>query len=474
MRALTLWSLVFCLACPGAATARPPRLVVVVSVDQMRADYLDRLPYEKGLKRLKAEGAVFLDAHHVHIPTETGPGHAVILTGRFPGETGIVGNEWWDRRTRQDVYNVADSVHGLGPENLLSYTLGDVLKARDPLSKVVGVSLKDRAAILMSGKRADAVLWYDKKKAVFVTSSYYGAVPSWLGAFNARLRPLADAASPQADAMVRDMAGEVLKRYALGKDEHTDILAVSLSATDYTGHKWGYEGPEMKAQLLALDGLLAELMVLAERAAGAGGFDLVLTADHGVLPVPEGEAGRAMKARRIGWKEIGTRIERVFQDLAPAPGRNWLVGNHLPNIYIDRALADEKGLDWLPLLRQAASHLKKEPGVEHVYVGGEFDPAGPFADAFRRSYLPGRSGDLLVLPAYGVLFGDYPGGTSHGTPYEYDTRVPVLFWGPDFKAGLHAEKARVADIAPTLAALFGLEIKPSEGSQARLDILTSH
>lgn len=472
MRAL-IWTLVFWLV-PSWGSAAAPRLIIVVSVDQMRADYLDRFPYEKAFKRLKEEGALFLEAHHAHIPTETGPGHAVILTGRFPGQTGIIGNEWWDRSARRDIYNVADSIHGLGPENLLAYTVGDALKAKDPLSKVVGVSLKDRSAILMAGKRADAAFWFDKKKGAFVTSSYYGASPSWLDRFNSRFIRPADAASPQADALVRDLAVELLRRYDLGRDEHTDILAVSFSATDYTGHKWGYEGPEMRAQLLALDDLLADLMASAGRAAGVGGFDLVLTADHGVLPVPESENGKALKARRVGWTEMGKKIEGIFQGLAPAPGRRWLVGNHLPNVYIDRNLAEEKKLDWLPLLRQAAAGLKKDADVAYVYVGGEFEPQGPFSDVFRRSYLPGRSGDLLVLPAYGVLFSDSPSGTSHGTPYEYDTHVPLLFWGPDFKAGRHAEKARVADIAPTLAALLGLEFAASEGSQARRDILAEH
>lgn len=481
MRRLSLLAL-FCLLAPRAFAS--PRLIVVVSVDQMRADYFDRLPYAQGFKRLRAEGAFFTDAHHVHVPTETGPGHAVILTGRFPEETGIVGNEWWDPASRREVYCMDDAAYGTGPEHLQAYTLGDYLKAKDPRSKVIGVSLKDRAAILMSGKRADAAFWYDRKRGAFVSSSYYGEVPPWLSAFNLALRrpgaPLSAgtttqfaevARSPEADLMVRDLAGELMQRYELGRDEHPDILAVSFSATDYIGHKWGFEGPQMKPQLLALDGFLADLMALAERAAGAGNFDLVLTADHGVLPRPEGEEGRALKASRLGWTAFGDKVEEALQELSPAPGRKWLVGNYIPNLYIDRALAQEKGLDWTAFLRQAAARIKTLPGVEHVYVGGEFEAGGPHADAFKRSYFPGRSGDLLVLAKYAVLFDDYGGGTSHGTPYDYDTHVPLVFWGPDFKAGVHDETARVADIAPTLAALLGLKFMPSAGSVARTEIL---
>lgn len=481
MRIMTVLSL-FCLLAPRALAA--PRLVVVVSVDQMRADHFDRYAYTKGLKRLRAEGAFFTDAHHVHLPTETGPGHAVILTGRFPGETGIVGNEWWDRASHRETYCMDDSGHGIGPEHFQSYTLGDLLKAKDPLSKVVGVSLKDRAAILMAGKRADAAYWYDRKQGAFVSSSYYGAVPAWLAGFNAGLRRPGGALaagtttlfsivsrSPDADLMVRDLVGEVLARHELGRDEHTDILAVSFSATDYIGHKWGYEGPEMKAQLLALDGFLADLIAMAERAAGPGGFDLVLTADHAALPLPEGKEGRALKAQRLGWTAFGDKVEELLQALSPAPGRRWLVGNYIPNLYIDRSLAEEKGVDFTSFARQAALRIKSLPGVEHVYVGGEFQAGGPYVEGFKRSYFPGRSGDLLVLAKYGVLFDDYGGGTSHGTPYAYDTHVPVVFWGPDFKQGLYKETVRVADIAPTLAALLGVEFTPSLGSVSRAEIL---
>lgn len=450
----------------------------------MLASYLDRPGYSAGLKRLAKEGAVFTDAHHAHIPTETAPGHAVILTGRHPDETGIVANDWWDRRAGRLVYNVADPVYGTGPSLLESYTLGDALKAVLPASRVAAVSVKDRGAVLMGGQRADAVVWYDKKKGAFVSSRYYGAEPAWLSGFNASLRlpgaPLAEGTTeafkrviedPAGDEMVLRLALEVLERYDLGADDAPDVLAVSFSATDYIGHHWGTEGPEMLRQLAALDLILGRLLDAVERRAGKGRVLVAVTADHAAMPTPEGREGRRLGARRVGWTDLGARMEQVLQALHPAPGRKWLLSHDPPNVYLDRALAGEKGLEWRSFLRQAASALSGVDGLAAVHVADEFPADAPFAAEWRRSYFPGRSGDLCALPARGVVFLDGKTGTTHGSPYEYDTHVPLVLLGTGVKPGRYTEKAKVADLAPTLARVLGLRFPAAEGARVREEAL---
>lgn len=451
------------LAVPALA-AEPPRLVLVISVDQMRGDYLDRFQWKAGFAKLKAEGAVYADAHHAHVPTETGPGHSVILTGKLPAQHGIVGNEWYDRASRKTVYNMADSVHGVGPENLAVYTLGDALKARDPKTRVVGVSLKDRGAITMAGKRADLAVWYDSKKEAVVTSSYYGAAPSWLEGYKA---PKSVTLSPAGDELVLRLAEEALKRYDLGKDAVADVLTVSFSAPDYVGHRFGIDGPELKAQYEALDVTLGKLLEAAEKRAGKGRLLVALTSDHGVVPAPEDASGKAQGVKRQGWDAFGAALEAELQKAAPAPGRKWVVGNFIPNIYLDRALAEERGVDWSDFLDKAAAAALKQEGVAEVYTSETYVKS----DVVRRSYYPGRSGDLVIVPKRNVLFTDYPGGTSHGTPYDYDTHVPVIFWGPSFRAGTYRDKAWVADLAPTLAQVLGVAFPPIEGSKVRAEAL---
>jgi predicted AlkP superfamily pyrophosphatase or phosphodiesterase len=447
-----------------AVAAQTPRLLLVVSVDQMRGDYFGKFKFTKGFERLRAEGAHFSDAHHAHVPTETGPGHAVILTGKLPAQSGIVGNEWWDRSSGKLIYNMADSVHGTGPENIVTYTLGDAMKAKDPRTKVVGVSLKDRGAITMAGKRADLAVWYEKKKGRAVTSTYYGAPPSWVEKLTA---PEAILDSPAGDEFVLKLALEAIERFGLGKDEVTDVLTVSFSSPDYVGHRHGIDGPQLRAQYEALDGVLERLLAVAEKRAGKGRVLVALTADHGVVPSPEDASGQAMGVRRVSWKGFGDKLESELQKIAPAPGRKWLAANVLPNIYLDRALADEMKVDWSDFLDKAAAAAAKLDGVAEVYTSETYT----VSPVVRRSYYAGRSGDLIVLPRPAVLFTDYVAGTSHGTPHAYDTHVPVLFWGEGIKPGEYKDKAWVADIAPTLARVLGLDFPPVEGSKVRAEAL---
>jgi hypothetical protein len=432
----------------GAVEA--PRLVLVISVDQMRADYLDRFAFTRGFARLKSEGAVFTHAFHGHVPTETGPGHATILTGQFPDVHGIVGNEWWDRVTRRHIPCMTDAVHGLGPQNLLAYTVGDAMKARDSKAKVVAVSLKDRSAITLGGKRADLAVWLDKPSGRVMTSSYYGATPDWVSALSL---DAAKVYTPAGDELVYEMATQALTRFHMGDDEVTDLLAVSFSATDYVGHRYGIDGPELSQQYAALDGVIERLIVKAQKRAGEGRLVVALTADHGVVPSPEDPSGQAMKVKRYDVKAYAEALEARLQKIAATPsGHPWIVTNELPNIYLDRDLARERKVEWNAFVDKAAKAARSLPGIAAVYTAetiGESDPV-------RRGYYPGRSGDLVVIPQYAALFTDHPDGTGHGTPYDYDSHVPLILWGAPFKSGVYADHAWVVSLAPTLAQVLGL------------------
>jgi predicted AlkP superfamily pyrophosphatase or phosphodiesterase len=455
--------LVLCLAlllgsCAHAA-AEPPRLVLVIVVDQMRADYLDRFAFTKGFAQLKSEGAVFTHAFHGHVPTETCPGHSVILTGQFPNVTGIVGNEWYDRVTRTKITCMTDAVHGLGPQNLLAYTIGDALKARDPSAKVAAVSLKDRAAIPLGGKRADLALWYDKDSGRVATSSYYGASPPWIA--DLALKP-SIRAEPAGDELVLEMATRVLAHLPLGKDDVPDLLGVSFSSPDYVGHTFGIDGPQLAQQYAALDDVLQRLIARAEAQAGKGRLLVALTADHGVVPAPEDPSAAGLNVHRYPIDAFQNELEARLQKIAPTQGRPWIVTNELPNLYLDRELARARKLDWTDFLRQAARAARELPGVASVYTG---ETAGD-DDAVRRGYFPGRSGDLIVIPASGAFFSEHPTGTTHGSPYDYDAHVPLILWGPAFKPGTYPEHVWVASLAPTLARVLGLSWTPAAEAPA--------
>ncbi len=476
----------------AASSARAaPKLVLVVSVDQMRADYLDKYgPRFRGaFKTLYEEGAVFTDAHHRHVPTETAPGHAAILTGRSPDRTGIVANDWWDRVTGKTLYSLADAVHGQGPENLEAYTLGDILKSRTPGSVVLSLSIKDRAAILMGGHKADAAIWFDKKKFEFTTSSYYRR-PAWLAGFNAKLKekgaPLAKpkedlAESPLADRVLVDLLERVLLEYPLGEDADPDILAVSFSGPDYVGHAYGPDDKRMDEQMLRLDQGLGEFLKVLLTQVPRKDLAVVLTADHGVIPMPEGPTGKKRKLRRVLSEDIAVQAEKALQEFHPAPGEKWVAGFSFPHLYLNRPLAFRRGLNWTEFLARAAAIVGALDGLAQAYVAETLttseglaprgSPDAEIRAVYRRSVFPGRSGDIILRPAEGVLIAYDKIETTHGTPYADDSHVPLIFWGGDFRTRLFGSEVRVTDIAPTLAKVLGFDLPPEEGGRVLTEAL---
>ncbi|MCR4295092.1 MAG: alkaline phosphatase family protein, partial [Elusimicrobia bacterium] len=450
----------------GSSASAAVRLGVVVVVDQMRPEYLDRsdLP-DGGFRRLRLEGSVFTQARHLHIPTETAPGHAAISTGRTPAVHGIVANDWYDRVAGSETYCMADAAYGLGPEHLRGPTLADALKAADPKSRVFAVSGKDRGAIILGGRKADVALWFDRFNGEFTTSSYYRR-PAWLSAFNAELKrkgllpvkgkrvPKELIASPFYDQALDLLVAELVARERVGRGAGTDLLLVSYSGTDLVGHTHGLEIPEMDAQLKSLDALSGRLLRLVEKASG-GSVALALSSDHGAIPSPEDAAGKALGVRRVDWVRFGVELEKVLQKKWPLKEGRWILSNQVPHLYLNRRAAESLGFEWREFLGRAAKALSAVDGAGGVFVAGE--KGGPFAEAFHRSFDPGRSGDLYLIMAENVLLGDAPPGTSHGTPWDYDARVPLVFWGRGVRAGKVEAAAATVDLAPTLGRLLGVD-----------------
>jgi predicted AlkP superfamily pyrophosphatase or phosphodiesterase len=509
---------------PDAAslTARP-RLVLVLSIDQMRYDYLVRFAplFKGGLRTLLDQGAVFTNARYRHACTETGPGHSVILSGRSPNHSGIVANSWYDGVSRTSVNVVDDPVQApLGgegraasPANFIGFTLGDVLKKTSPSSRVVGVSLKDRAAILMAGRRADAAYWYETRGGRFITSTYYvKEAPAWLEAWNSKhiadryaglpwTRLLPDASlyekyagpddvegewdrkdtvfphalrgtppsreyyddlrrTPAADEIVLDTALAAMEAHELGGRDATDLLAIGFSGTDFIGHTYGPDSQELMDQILRLDLVLGRLFEEVDKRIGPGRTLLVLTADHGVMPLVEVLKKQGIDARRVTPEELEAPVKAALA--RRFPGATGIVASYdAPHFYLDQAAIERQHIGRDEVEATISEALKSTGLVEAVYTPrqmmGETPAEGAGVELFRRAFFEPRSPQILVETRPYVYLDDHPGGTGHGTPHDYDRHVPIVFRGSGVKAGSYDGECGPEDIAATLGRLIGVD-----------------
>ncbi|MFC0206380.1 alkaline phosphatase family protein [Novosphingobium soli] len=502
---------------PAPAPQAPPRLIVAISVDQFSADLFQqyRERYSKGLSRL-LQGAVFPSGFQSHAATETCPGHSTLLTGVHPSRTGIIANNWFVpgiARADKQVYcsedesnpksNSEDSV--ISPAHLKAPTLGDLLKKNNPASLNVAVSAKDRAVVMMSGHTADAAYWIKGKGFVtfedrklspaalaeneaLAKTVAAGAgdlpVPGWCGAVD---RPTdmggftigtyrfplkagdmkGFANSPRLDQATTDMAVRLLDEMPLGQDDVPDVLSVSYSATDKVGHAYGTEGVEMCIQMNVLDQTVGTLL----DALDARGLDyvVVLSADHGGADAPERmklqgvpEASRldpALTAEALSASVAqATRITVKDGPLlygAGGSGDIWLNAGLTP--------AQRK-----KVIAELVAELKANPQISGVYTADELKtvkvPSGQPQDwteieRVAASFDPERSGEVLMMTRRAVVPGTrpQPGYTAtHGSPWDYDRRVPMLFWRKGMVRMEQAQPVETVDIAPTLAGLVGL------------------
>ncbi|MBV8896621.1 MAG: alkaline phosphatase family protein [Acidobacteriaceae bacterium] len=501
-----------------ASSALKPKLVVGIIIDQFRYDYLTRFraDYHGGLDQLMSKGADFTNANYAQVPTVTAVGHSIFMSGAMPSVSGIVGNAWYDRGEQKIVTSVCDWKEKIvggpteppgpkctdsdpaSPRRLLVSTLGDELRAAHPDSKIVGISIKPRGAVLPSAHRAAGAFWFDDATGHFVSSTFYmKQLPNWAAAFNERKLPAkyteqewagfpswkfhprighapyeAIPASPWGNELIEAFAESAINGEQLGQRGGTDLLTISFSSNDYVGHRVGPDAPEVRDMAIRTDQLIGKLFHLLDEKIGMKNVMVVLSADHGVAPIPQ----QGETARMPGGYIAVDPEEIVESALAHRFGnREWLIrGVGETSLYLNReTMADAKTdghvIPESEIYTVAAHALLAAPQLHaaRVYTRPQLENGitGDFIarDEMNGFYAP-RSGDLAL-----VLEPNYmPGtsGTTHFSPYVYDTHVPVLFMGPGIRAGQYDGAIQPNDIAPTLASMLGIQT-PS-GSSGRV------
>jgi len=486
MKKTIILTLLCCAAFSATAQSsfgEKPKLVVGIVVDQMRWDYLDRY-YDQfcdgGFKRLIAGGFSCNNCLINYLPTVTAIGHASAYTGSTPALHGICGNNFFIDGVAtycvgdQTVQTVgAKSNKGqVSPRNLLSTTIGDQLRMHtDFRSKVVGVSYKDRAAILPAGRSANAAFWIDGKNLCFVSSTYYmQELPQWAKDVNKamakdkKLQTLRDTInnSPLCGTVVTDMAIAALRGEQLGWGDATDMLCVSYSQTDAIGHKWGTRGKMTDDAYLTLDKDLARLMNALDEQVGNGNYLLFLTADHGAAQNYKWMTDHKMNAGKWLTEEIRRQTEAcVSRELgATKPVIKGLLDYRF---FLDHEAVKEQGLDVQQVKECVIRYLRTLPNVMFVADYEHIATASMpqlLRDRALMGYHPRRSGDILVIPESGYY--DYaswssPTGTTHGKWNPYDAHIPLLFFGWRVPQGATSREVHITDIAPTVCQLLHIQ-----------------
>ncbi len=479
-----------------------PKLVVAIVIDQFRYDYLLRFrkDYNSGLERMLERGANYTDAHYLHATTVTAVGHSTFLSGATPSISGIIANEWYDRKSKQTVTSVSDPETtllssiagrpGSSPRRMLVSTVGDELKMQGNDSKVIGISIKDRGAILPAGHMADAAYWYDDDTNAFVTSTYYRErLPEWAREFNSeeRYRKVIGArwlpfdakgesatpfctmaaggdlrfcgaieATPWGNELIEEFAERAIAGENLGHHQSPDILAVSFSSNDYVGHAVGPDAPEVRDISIRTDRLLGKLFDYIDAHVGAENTLIVLTADHGVAPVPEVNQARKMPGGRLNEADFRQKINDALAKRF-GPG-NWLMPGAVSNAYLNLDLVAKYKADRAQVEQAAADAVRAQEHIARVYTRHQLESGEVQQDAISRavslSFFAPRSGDLYVVPEPYYMFD--ASGTTHGLPYNYDHHVPLLMLGPGIKAAAYSRTVAINDVAPTLAEILGV------------------
>lgn len=499
-----------------AKDKNPPKLIVLITVDQMRYDYLNKYANrytENGFKRLLNNGFTFENANFSYAPTLTAVGHATIGTGTTPVHHGIAANDWYSRDLKRTVYCVEDStVQTIGspseegkysPINLKTNTFSDQLKIRNPESKVLGISLKDRGAILPVGFNADAAYWLSNEGS-FISSSYYmNELPKWLIDFNAKkmvvdylknpwetLYPIEsyttstvdnaenegtfkgeEAAvfphnlpafasiegleiireTPFGNSLLTNFAKELIRFEKLGKDNKTDFLSISFSSTDYVGHRYGPQSIEIEDTYLRLDIEIANLIQFIEDEIGKENYLIVLTADHGVADIPSQEKGadyynsKTFKTTLKDWSKVQYGVDLIEKNI-----------NH--QIYLDHTEIASHKLNMQDVKRELLNFLLQYPSIsaaadmsQRICIGDE-----SVCERMFNGFDPKRSGDVFYSFQAGYLSDYYQrkGGTGHSTAYKYDTHVPMIWYGWNIPQGKEFSEVAIKDIASTLSSFL--------------------
>lgn len=515
--AVHLSVLVASAAAPPLLADEPvPRLVLLLTIDQGRGDYLERFGpvLSGGLGRLAKEGVVFTQAHHFHANTVTAAGHASLSTGRHPSRSGMIGNEWFDRESGRQVYCVEDPAHpvlrppevdalsaaGRSPRNLLVDGLADWVKRRHEGAKVISIGGKDRSAVIMGARDADAAYWYDRLNGHWITSRFYmDRYPEWVDdvhrarlvddSFGTLWTPLdvSDAVldgmeverggfahalgpartyrdrrfytgiydSPFVETLLFDFARRAVREEELGQDAVPDVLALSFASVDTVGHSYGPNSREVVDTVMRLDRELGAFLDFIDEVVGLDHVAISLSADHGVATLPEHQRAEGASGSRATGAELacaqraGRRVEEAF-------GRgDWF----LAPTYLNLETVASKGRSPSEVEALLANELALCPAVDNVWTRSDMETeasvaAEPVLTLFRHSYHPARSGDLFLRRESGHLM--QARGTTHGSSHAYDTHVVTVVRWPGLAPRTVTEVIHTVDLPVTLARLMGI------------------
>jgi arylsulfatase A-like enzyme len=513
------FSLLSSLLLTGGAPPARPKLIVVITVDQLRPDYFSRWKPQLtgGLGQLATEGAFFSEGYQDHAVTETAPGHSTILSGMWPAHTGIIRNSEGVQDTLAPLIGIAGP--GASPRRMRGTAFFDWLKAVDPSARALSVSRKDRGAILPIGKSKEQVYWY--QSGLFTTSKYYAdTLPTWVQAFNARRLPykaantvwtllLPDSAYkevdnqtwenggagvvfphrlpadslaaalalpgvPMMDSLTLAFALEGFEALKLGK-KGTDILAVSLSTTDAVGHAFGPDSREIHDQVVRLDRYLGWFLKRLTDRVGRDNVVVVLTADHGVTSMPEQTRAKGGTAYRVLLDTLITAVNGELDRIAGTT-RQWLSFDTGMLFLQDNGRFTAMGIRTDSILDALTTRILRVPGVARVLKPADLARADTANDPVARRWLhqltPDASVALTVSLQPGSVW-DFPNLpiAMHGQPSEDDAHVPIIFWGKGIRRGVYAGRTNTVDIAPTLAALIGVAPLSLVDGHARTDAL---
>lgn len=518
-----------------------PKLVIGIVVDQMRWDNVNRysafFKSKNGFLKLANEGASCNFTLIPYVHTVTASGHAAVYTGSVPAIHGIVGNNWFNNLTGKSEYCVEDkSVNSIGsgnqlsgkmsPKNLWTSTIGDELKLSNNFqSKVIGISLKDRGAILPAGHAANAAYWYDSETGNMISSTYYQQnLPQWATDFN-NLKKVdeyykqgwdlslpkevyekncdADVndyetgfydekvkinfpfdltkligkdykrlfSIPQGNNLITEFAKETIKNEKLGADSITDILTLSFSTPDYIGHNFGPYSWESLDGYIKLDEVLADFFAYLDKQVGKDNYTLFLTADHAIAPIP----GFAKKNKLPADYYVSADLAKDLNNLLVANNlkKELISSVYESTIYFNHKLMDSLQVTDAQLTSLISKFLESKPNVLQV-VYNRNAALAPLPQLIREmllnGYTPQRSGDLTVLLKSGVIDG-YPTGASHGVFYNYDSHIPLYFYGKGIKKGNVNRMSYMTDIAPTITTLLGIQMPSGSIGNPILEVL---
>ena len=531
-RLLILFVLAFQIQLVAQNNSSSTKLVVGVVVDQMRFDYLTK--FEKhysqdGFKRLKREGFEAKNFHFDYVPTYTGPGHASIFTGTSPMNHGIIANNWYDKFSKSSVYCASDSsVTGLGvkadnrdgkmsPHRMLTTSFADQNRLHTQFKgKTIGVSIKDRGAILPAGHTANAAYWFaGGDLGHFISSDFYMEdLPKWVKKFNSsktakrylkewdtylpidtyiesgsdlnnyengfkgkdeatfpyNLKKLANEnrnysilrATPYGNDLLLDFAKEAILNEELGQDEYTDVLTLSFSSTDYVGHNFGVNSKEIQDTYVRLDQNIADLLQFLDKEVGKGNYTLFLTADHGAVHVPQ-----FLKDHKIpaGYFEVDEMKEALEDHLSSKLG----LVNCIEKIYNQQIFLDyskfESYAEFVSAQNEVKHFLLQYKHIDKAYTRETLENtafSGTTGELVMRGFHLKRSGDVVYVPNNSYISYSKKGST-HGSSNNYDTQAPLLMFGHGIQPGQTYAKYHITDIATTISALLGIE-KPNGAS----------